>query len=432
MTTLARDVEDEFRSIVAGSASDLVGVWLTHRVCAPEHAEAVLQRCVTDRRVLPRWHQADRGEQNAVRGWHEPDEPGDYAGIPVWPGRDKWLAETVPAAIAARSDVLRSHRLSPATFLRWATVKSGYAASRTGRRCVATPKVVASVMGCTTRTVQTCARVAREMGLEVVVREARMLNVEERKSCQSMGSTQRGLSTVVALTVPAYLRPAPAERPAHRLDPVDSPRSPAASMPEISPLPEDTYSQRKVTINLNPHRASADGRKDAAPRRPTSKRGVRSSRVRAVAVDLSREVGWLAEEAPGRLVPALTRFVCHPTTPWTAADLVEALPGASQRVGVLGIFAEEIRTRPAALLAALLRRLDPERDHPGHRRPLIPPKPCGLPGCDGHGWIDTTVTVRGHDYRTVRTCPHCPPEVRRGAAFVPPATWSTKSEENPF
>lgn len=426
MTTVAhRDVTAEFRSIVENEmgASDLVGVWLTHRVCAPEHAEAVLRRCVTDRRVLPRWHQDDRGERNSVRGWHEPDEPGDYAGIPVWPGRAKWLAETVPAAIEARGEVLRAHRLSPATFLRWATVKSGYAASRTGRRCIATPKGVASVMGCTPRTVQTCARVARELGLEVVVREGRMLSVEERKHCQAMGSTQRGLATVVALTVPEFLR---ASRAA---SPVDNRSSRPGSASSISPLPEEGLLPRKATINSHPHRASADGRKDAAPRRPRNE-GIRNSRVRAVAVDLCREVGWLAEEAPGRLIPALTRFVCHPTMPWTAADLLEALPGVS-RAGVLGIFVEEIRTRPAALLAALLRRLDPERDHPIHRRPLIPPKPCGLPGCDGHGWVETIVTVRGHDYHTVRACPHCPPDIRRPVFTPAPITWPTTVEENP-
>lgn len=428
--TIARDVDGEFRAIIAGAypaATDLVGVWLTHRLCAPEHAEDVLRRCVTDRRVLPRWHQNDRGEQNAVRGWHEPDEPGDYAGIPAWPGQQLWLAETVPAAIEAGLEVLREHHLAPATLMRWAIVKSGYAAPRTGRRCVARPKVIASVMGCTERTVQTCNLVARKLGLEVVVKEGRMLTLEERKHCQALGSTQRGMGAVVALTVPAQLRPAP--RP---VGPVDNRRSALASTGSISPLPVETYLPRKVTISDHPHRC-ADGRKDAAPRRPQRNRGGGAdSRVRAVAVDLCREVGWLASEAPGRLVPALTRFVCHPVLPWTAGELLEALPNVSRRPGVLGIFAAEIRTRPAALLAALLRQLDPELDHPVHRRPLIPPTACGAPDCDGHGWIATVVTVRGHDYDTVRPCPNCPPAIRRSIAPTPATTTWTTTDGRPF
>lgn len=435
MTTLAgRDVDAEFRAIVDDEfpVADLVGVWLTHRVCAPEHAEAVLQRCVTDRRVLPRWHQADRGEQNAVRGWHEQDAPGDYAGIPVWPGRGRWLTETVPAAVAAGGEVLRRHRLSVATFMRWAAVKSGYAAPRTGRRCIARPQVIASVMGCTARTVQTCNLVARKLGLEVVVKEGRMLTLEERKYCQSLGSTQRGLSTIVALTVPAAVLPQPTPMAA---SPVDKPRQPRRCELPISPLPEEAYSPRKVTINLNPRRC-AEGRTDAAPRRPTRNRGGEAwSRARAVAVDLCQNVGWLASEAPGRLIPALMRFACHPTTPWSAADLLEALPSTSRRPGVLGIWPEEIHSRPAALLAALLRRLDPDRDHPDHRRPLIPARPCGGDGCDGHGWVGAIVTVRGYDYHTVRPCPDCPPEVRRSAAsdsgpYLPGP--SRASTGNPF
>lgn len=428
-TVVGRDFRAEFRSIVEEqfAAEDLVGVWLTHRICAPEHAEEVLRRCVTDRRVLPRWHQDDRGEQNAVRGWHEPDEAGDYAGIPVWPGHQQWLADVVPAAIAAGMDVLREHHLAPATFLRWAIVKSGYASPRTGRRCVARPQVIASVMGCTKRTVQTCNTVARKLGLEVVVREGRMLTLEERRHCQAMGSTQRGLATVVALTVPEPLRPTPAAT-----EPVDRHQPAVAASISISPLPVDTHSPRKVTISDHPHRY-ADVRKDAATRRPQRNRGgLTYARVRAVAVDLCREVGWLASEAPGRLVPTLTRFVCHPVLPWTAAELLEALPKVSKRPGVLGIFPDEIRTRPAALLAALLRQLDPELDHPAHHRSLIPAKPCGLPGCDQHGWVETIVTVRGHDYPTVRLCPDCPPEVRRRAAFTQPPPVRATAEVTSF
>lgn len=429
--TIARDVDAEFRAIIAGGSSgeaDLVGVLLTHRICAPEHAEEVLRRCVTDRRVLPRWHQDDRGKQNAVRGWHEPDEPGDYAGIPVWPGQQQWLAEVVPAAIEAGMEVLREHHLAPATFLRWAIVKSGYAAARTGRRCVVRPKVIASVMGCTERTVQTCNLVARKLGLEVVVKEGRMLTFEERKHCQALGSTQRGLATVTALTVPARLRPAP--KP---VEPVDNRGAEHALKMSISPLPVDTLLPRKVTISDH-HRRYADGRKDAATRRPQRNRGgLAYSRVRAVAVDLCREVGWLASEAPGRLVPALTRFVCHPVLPWTAGDLLEALPTVSRRSGVLGIFPDEIRTRPAALLAALLRQLNPELDHPMHRRPLIPPVACGAPDCDGHGWIAAVVTVRGRHYNTVRPCAGCPPEIRRSMAPAPaPATAWITTDGRPF
>jgi hypothetical protein len=115
----------------------------------------------------------------------------------------------------------------------------------------------------------------------------------------------------------------------------------------------------------------------------------------------------------------LSRFAtCEP--PWQAADVTAAITGHTARHGTGPIRPQTIRTRPAALLAAILRQLDPDTDHPTlAENPFGPtpattasdtmrPEPCGAPNCD-HGWINTTRP----DGRPGQTpCPTCPPGVR--------------------
>jgi hypothetical protein len=73
---------------------------------------------------------------------------------------------------------------------------------------------------------------------------------------------------------------------------------------------------------------------------------------------------------------------------------------------VTALTEDQIRTRPAVVLAAFLRELDPHDDHP--RLALVDPTElrCGRPECD-HGWITLDQVLAG--YPLVRRCDQCRP-----------------------
>lgn len=372
----------------------------THRRCAPEHAGQVRRLCRSDRSVLPRWHQDDRGPADAHRGVHVSAPDGAYSRVEVWRSREHWLTWVVPAAIGVHREILKRHHVDPDTFRAWALVKSGYADTRTGRRCVVRPDTLASVMGVCERTVQRCTAAAREMGLEVVVLAGRMLTFSECARARRAGSRQRGLSTEVALTIPQASRGL-----VDRVTPTRGKRLP----PQTSPSPGV------------PDGLTAEQRGAASPRHYHQGRRARGRPPGwSLAVELVRSVPWLAGEGPSRLAPTLTRFVtCE--RPWQAADVAAAIAGHTARVGAGPIRADTIRTRPAALLAAILRQLDPDIDHPGLGEDgfaMTPaadatstapaPQPCGAPGCD-HGWLTAT---RPDGRPGLAPCPTCPPGVR--------------------
>lgn len=384
------------------SLVSLAGQLQTHRRCLPEHAGIVRQLCRSDRSVLPRWHQDDRGNVNAHRGVHQAAPAGAYAGLRAWNGREHWLAVVVPVAIAAHRELLRQEQVSPATFRLWAQVESGYAQDqRTGRRCIVRPATVASVMGMHVDVARTCRRIARRIGLQVVVLMGRMLNLEECTAARRRGSRQRGLSTETALTIPDPLRLA-----------VDSatPTRGRATTP-------------KTHLGIPSLHGLTAEKTEAASPPPSIEAARRRRRCRQVASDLVRTVPWLIEERPGRLAPALAPFV-HAETPWTARDVVDALGDLLLRTQRGTIRPERIRTRPAVLFAGLLRQLDPQSDHPALAipQPPEPPIPCGRVDCDGHGWITL------EDGRVAK-CPECPPSIH---TYVDDELVEDLDEEPPF
>lgn len=378
----------------------------THRRCAPEHAGQVRRLCVTDRSVLPRWHQDDRGRVDAHRGVHVSAAAGAYSRIEAWRSRTHWLTWVVPAAIGIHRDVLARHRIDPDTFKAWAVVKSGYAAAGTGRRCVVRPDTLASVMGVCERTVQRCNAAAREMGLEVVVLVGRMLTWPEVAHARRNGSRQRGLSTEVALTNPQVIRGL-----VDRVTPTRGRAVPHQNSPTTGVL----------------HGLTAEQRGAASPRLDRKGRPRTRSRPAgwSLAQELARSVPWLAAEPPARLAPALSRFAsCR--TPWQAADVVAAITDHTIRRGTGPIRPDTIRTRPAALLAAILRHLDPDTDHPAlledpfnDPTPPAAPEPCGADDCD-HGWITHT---RPNGRPTLTPCPTCPPTIRTHHHTDDTTTW---------
>lgn len=366
----------------------------THRRCAPEHAAWVEAHALSDHQVLPRWHQADRrrGRSRSTGGFHQVAPEGAYSGIPVWNGLNHWLDVVVPTAVAVHRDKLRG-RVSLLMFRRWARLKAAYVSQqRTGRQCIARPDTIASVLGCDLRTVQRCQAVAREIGLEVVVAKGRMLTMAERLAAQRRGSTQRGLSTEVALTIPRDL-------PRHMWIVTPSSGSPGEmkSHPAITSLS-----------------VASDEKKAAASPRQPQRRGRDARRARSLAAEVAQIVPWLAGERTGRLAPALTRFATAQPA-WQAQEISHALADLLRRRSIdpAQLTADRIRSRPAVVLARLLGQLDVQADHPRMDAfadatwtpaPVVV-QPCGHPDCDGHGWINL---VAGAAVK----CPRCPPQIR--------------------
>lgn len=357
--------------------------WRTQRICEPSDAWLVYEVAKVDPSVLPRWHQDDRGKRATHRGFHVTAPDGAYSRIAAWRNRDHWLAFVVAIAIGLHPEILRRHKTSAELLRRFLRVKSAYAHSN-GRRVIVRPDTLASVLDCTKRHVQRMNACARDLGLEAVVLQGRMLTLDESWAAHLRGSAQRGLSTESALTIPHVLH--------HVGD-------------EVTPTRGST-SPKNLTFKLGHHGAASGESKDGASRRAPKKRSRKVTPGLQLAREAVRRVAWLAGEAPGRLTPSLERFACA-THCWTASDLVTALVLRDQRLGLAPPVADAIRTRPAIVLAAILRELDPYADHP---RLMDLEGPCERPDCDGHGWITTP--------RGVAKCPECPSYLRANPSHV--------------
>lgn len=312
------------------------------RACTADQAGLVRSTAEYDRSVLPRYHQDDRGWNNRHRGVHYFAAPGKYAQIRAWDGRQHWLAFTVPTAVAMNRQALTAAGVSRDTFTLWARVESNYAQDqRTGRRCIVRPDTVAAVAGLDKRTVQRCRALAETLGLRVVVFRGRMLNVTECFQARKRGSTQRGLSTEAALTVPLVVGTA-------------TPTSGNLPLPQNSRESGLTYRDASVAQT-----------EPAAPaqRRPKGSRPRRDRRAIRLAQAMRQQVTWLRTEQLSALIPALHRFAT--TDPgWTATDVIAAIDTENNRRGWTSITTSHVKTRPAAILAWYLRQLDPQADHP--------------------------------------------------------------------
>jgi hypothetical protein len=394
-------------NLAAGAAVAPPAVQLvlrTHRACAPEHAGLVRAACMRDRSVLPRWHQDDRGRANAHRGVHVAAPDGAYSAIPTWRSRNHWVTYVIPVAIALHRDVLIKHHVSPHMFREWAKVKSGYADPRTGRRCIVRPSTLARILGVDERHVQNINRAARELGLEQVVLVGRMLNAEECMGARMRGSRQRGLSTEVALTASLFL---------------------ARAVDSFTPTSGRATTSKSHPSNSSLHGLAAE-QKGSAPPTHLRERRIRLKAARRLASETAHAVPWLATERPARLAPALTRFA-NAAQPWTAQDIADAIATHSTRTGRGAIDPASIRTRPAALLAFILRDLDELADHPGLAHsfsPTPPAEPCSAAECD-QGWLEL-------EPGQVTPCPTCPPEIRRSPEADVDTEDREDSEDPPF
>jgi len=340
------------------------------RRCEPAQAPVLRLAAEYDRDVLPRW-------QRGGEGVHEAAAPAAYAGTLAWRSRAHWLDVVVPAAIAARPELLAGVQgatawsVSPEKLLHYLRTVSLYAHATTGRRCIVRPDRLAELMEVTKPTVQRCQKAAEALGLYVVVTPGRMLTAEETYRARAQGSRQRGLSNEAALVVPAWLDKAAAWA-----------AQPVPSGSNVTPTSGGMRHPGILAVDgsFGPGSAGGEGGADSvgpATTREGAARGVagrptvapQRRRRRSYdpgALELARSateaIPWLQGTPAGRIEPALRRFAsCR--QPWTAGDLADALDLVNKRLSRASMTRDRVR-HPAALLAAYLRDLDPDADHP--------------------------------------------------------------------
>lgn len=338
------------------------------RRAEPHHRAAL--RIVADAGfsdLLPRW-------QRFGEGIHQTAEPGAYAGSLVWRSRRHWVEVVVPAAVKARPELLTGEpgwTVGRKTFAAYCAWLASYAHAETGRGCIVRNDTLANLMGVSERTVQRCRKVAEALGLYVLVTPGRMLTQDERWRAYWSGSHQRGYANEAALAVPAWLPREAAWAPVENAGPaapISRSTSEIVTPPKrFNPQPENL----PVGGSLGPQDGCAGG-KERTPSAPQlAKRGEipekRSGRVYdpfalELARTLTERLPWLQGVAPGRLEIGLRRFV-RCSLPWTARDIATAIDLRNARLGNASMTASRVHNGPA-LLAAILRDLDPDADHP--------------------------------------------------------------------
>lgn len=337
----------------------------------------MLATAPTNRCVLPRW-----GINSPIR---DPGaEPGQYTGTVGWTSRDHYLAFVVPVAIKMRPGPFKTHKVHPDTFRQWVRAKSLYAQEqRSGRRVIVRPQTVAELMGCSKSTVHRCQRVARDLGLEIVITPGRMLSDFEAYKARRKGSPQRGLSTVSAFVIPAWV-----------LHPVDH-DTPSSGLFKASHVKECSALKRRSAGSKGaPLRSAPRKRRRPRPGDPAWD----------LAVQLAQRIPFLRGCPAGRLTGQLRRFVTTGLPHrWTAERLIRAMDTVNRRRGWNAPWAA--KTRPWGILRWYLTQIDEVADHPAHDGPLIPTTPwCGHCDSDAYRWILDPATGR-----SIRRCPTCNP-----------------------
>ena len=323
-----------------------------------------------------------RLKQRAARA-RPPAGTGISAGVPprrirrALPG---WSCRRTYGALirsVARSPecvaLCKKHQIAVTTWAAAMTAAAIEADTSTGM-CWAAYETIGAMINRRRKVVQRAFTVARALGLALEVYRGRELGREERlqlhRDSAGAGHPQRGIPSGWQL---AAIPPATAAR----FSTPHPGRFCMWSTFDHLPLWGSFSPTSHVAIT---YLCTLTGTTEAATRPQPRRRPNRSDpRARALAAGMVRRVSWLAGERPDRLAPCLSRFATA-ATPWSAPDVVGMLENQAARAGRR--FAELDRaeiSRPWALLAAMLRTIDPISDYPGPAFLAHPHPIAGLP-----------------------------------------------------
>ena len=340
--------------------------------------------------------------------------------LAVWSSRTAYL--DLVQALAGTPELraaCRRHEIAVITWCATMTAAALHADGRTGE-LRAEQGTVAADCNREAKTVQRSLAIAAEFGIALELYRGRELGRDERMALAAEFGRhpQRGIPSVWQL---AYIPPLISRRftrlTRHHagrwiiyLGPgnITGDTSDSLGLRPPSPVGAAFRVTHLQLPDLHGQRPAASGRRmDAASPRQSPGKACdlrRKAAAGALAAQMVLQLPWLAGEAVSRLTPCLTRFATA-NVPWTAADVIAALTDQGLRRGhrLLELDPHQIHTRPAIVLAGLLRDLDVDADHPRlveleaeQRRQARDAAALSIPPheCD-HGWVQV-VDEYGH------------------------------------
>jgi hypothetical protein len=256
---------------------------------------------------------------------------------PMWTSRRGWLSELDAwTDTTGGAAVLAAKRLRPALLLRVAETLADHADHASGRHCAATNATIASVAGCSARTVTTVRAVLRDAGLAVEIR--------------------RGTGS--AMTPQCRRRPS-VWHLISRAQPVDNAR--------VCDLPPSLCDRRLSHVGKrSPSVRTRPPTKNSSKPHGQRRRAPRPLRLQQLAAAIVAGSIGLDAVHPGHVCDALLRSGLD-LTAWTAPQILAALNTDMHETG--WSWPNRIE-RPGAFLASRLRRLSP--------RPLVITRPAKL------------------------------------------------------
>lgn len=358
----------------------------------------------------------------------DPPTPGAHTGQVCWTSRRHYLSVVVPLALQLYPEALTRHGVDRDTVVSYVAVLAEAADHGSGRRVQLTNPQIAAAVGCSTRHVRRCRRVAEDLGLYRTITPGRLMTKVERLRAWKDGSRHRGLANEAALVVPRWLVP---HLPSLSVSPatlLHTPTSSARSGDDVHPpsgsavgttqtvssrfvarsartaSPASTAPGRVITPTVPTHR----DRNHAKRKKPRAK----PSKLRAgyrLACAVIRHIRWLHKVEPGRMAGGLARFE---RAGWTAIDVRDAIEQMHARLGWDSPTTASLRAPGWGLFAWYLARLDVQADHP--RVPVGPHPQAGERLAAGSLTaereqrlglqVDPSVddTTGSHDYRAAR------------------------------
>lgn len=238
--------------------------------------------------------------------------PSAPVAAPVWPGASAWLERLQAVLLSPAGEVHRRRlQVSVETALDVAVEDARAADSRTGRHVTTAHATVATLLGCSSKTVQRARLLVEALGYAATVTAGRYLTSEERAAARlAHGGDQRRMASERALTVPRLHQdvhlPRRGEVPA-----LVSPRS---------GLPKHAQARAR------------EGRKPRNKPRTHQQPVVRPLAVQRLAADLARRLPWLARGHIGTLCDALAVLGLD-ADGWTARDVIAHLDADNIEAG---------------------------------------------------------------------------------------------------
>ena len=389
-----------------------------HRPGPYRYRDAVRKRTAEDPRPVAR---AERCATPRDTIKPPPTPPELLAALPAWSSRANYLAVVHELAELPEVKAACTQRgVARDVWLEVVINDALNADTDTGHNMITTQDTAAHRLGRRAKQVQRARRVSQDLGIMVEVYRGYTLSYDQRMDLFATDPhhPQRGVANSYAMVLcPPRQRARIARIPAN-VGAVFAQVYANVHLPTFGGL--SPLSHLLETISIRPANAVRETEPPSA---------AQPRRRRCLGTSLAHEIlahpgmALFQDVRAGRLAPQLGP---HQAGGWHGLDLGEAL---LKEATLRGIQITSPAIRPWGLLKTLLASIDPVYEVYANtepaQQPPAEPEPCGLPPCDGHGWINLPGAAA--------KCPHCPPTIRGRSPFLE-ADWSEPGplDEPPF